>query len=102
MAEQYGYCDAVDCLGEEKLREECKRLHFMLRHRQSEERTQLATGKSERDAAREIITKAQDILARQLPPEGISADAAIDELLGLLDGPEARAALGDGGANDAI
>lgn len=59
----------------------------------------LATVTAKRDAARKIITKAQEILAREIEPDGISLDTAINELLGLLDGPKARAALGDGGGN---
>lgn len=64
-------------------------------------RAELATVTAERDAARKIITKAQDILATYIVPDsGISELQAINELLGLLDGPEARAGLGDGGANE--
>jgi hypothetical protein len=39
-----------------------------------------------------IITKAQRILEKRLKPDGICAEETIDELLGLLDGPEQRAA----------
>lgn len=40
-----------------------------------------------------VIHKAQAILARHLPPDGPSCKDTISELLGLLDGPESRAAL---------
>ena len=39
-----------------------------------------------------LIIKAQGILANRLKPDGISAADTIDQLLGLLDGPEQRAA----------
>lgn len=37
----------------------------------------------------EIISQAQSILARYLPPDGITQHQCINELLALLDGPEA-------------
>lgn len=37
-----------------------------------------------------LITDAQAILARHLPPDGPSAEATISELFGLLDGPRWR------------
>jgi hypothetical protein len=37
-----------------------------------------------------LIRKAQDILSSYLPPDGISGAEAINQLLGLLDGPEQR------------
>lgn len=40
-----------------------------------------------------LIHKAQSILAHHLPPDGPDAKTTISELLGLLDGPESRAAL---------
>lgn len=40
-----------------------------------------------------LIHKAQSILARHLPPGGPDAKTTISALLGLLDGPESRAAL---------
>lgn len=40
-----------------------------------------------------LIHKAQMILAHHLPPDGPDAKTTISELLGLLDGPESRAAL---------
>lgn len=40
-----------------------------------------------------LIHKAQSILAQHLPPDGPDAKTTISELLGLLDGPESRAAL---------
>ena len=39
----------------------------------------------------EIICAAQAILGRYLPPDGITADQAMNELLELLDGPDAVA-----------
>jgi hypothetical protein len=42
-------------------------------------------------AALGIIHEAQSILARHLPPDGITSDAAINELLALLDHPVANA-----------
>lgn len=42
---------------------------------------------------RKLIEKAQGILARHLPPDGTSERETITALLGLLDGPESRAAL---------
>jgi len=39
-----------------------------------------------------IIRKAQAILTRYLVPDGISAERAVNDLLGLLDGPEQRVA----------
>lgn len=43
-------------------------------------------------AQTEIITKAQAILTSYLTPDGIGGAEAINRLLGLLDGPEQRAA----------
>lgn len=40
-----------------------------------------------------LIHKAQSILAQHLPPDGPDAKTTISALLGLLDGPESRAAL---------
>lgn len=40
-----------------------------------------------------LIHKAQSILAHHLPPDGPDAKTTISALLGLLDGPESRAAL---------
>jgi len=40
-----------------------------------------------------LIHKAQTILAHHLPPDGPDAKTTISALLGLLDGPESRAAL---------
>ena len=52
--------------------------------------------RQQRDAARQVITDAQAILARYLPPEsGISEHEVVNQLLELLDGPHARAALRD-------
>ena len=42
-----------------------------------------------------VIRKAQGILANHIPPDGDNADDMISELLQLLDGPDARAALGN-------
>jgi hypothetical protein len=39
-----------------------------------------------------LVLRAQEILAAAIEPEGISRDAAFNELLGLLDGPEQREA----------
>lgn len=47
------------------------------------------------DPKADVIRDAQKILASYLPPDGISQHQAIGELLDLLDGPRARAALGD-------
>lgn len=41
-------------------------------------------------AFRNIIERSQDILASCLPPDGISRDECISQLLSLLDGPEPR------------
>lgn len=41
----------------------------------------------------QIIRDCQEILARHLPPDGPSAKDTISELLAILDGPRARAAL---------
>lgn len=40
-----------------------------------------------------LVHKAQIILAKHLPPDGPNAKTTISALLGLLDGPESRAAL---------
>lgn len=40
--------------------------------------------------AEDLVNRAQGILARHLPPDGITADAAINELLALLDSPVAN------------
>ena len=47
----------------------------------------------QRDLKRELILKAQAILAQHLPPCGTSEKETISALLWLLDGPESRAAL---------
>jgi hypothetical protein len=39
---------------------------------------------------RGLVMDCQEILGRYLPPDGISADQAVSELLGLLDGPQWR------------
>lgn len=44
----------------------------------------------ERDEALRLIKDAQGVLEHYLRPEGITAEQAIDELLGLLDGPRWR------------
>jgi hypothetical protein len=53
-----------------------------------------------------LVVKAQEILSAAIEPEGMSREEAINELLGLLDGPEQReaqagwsAAVSKGGAN---
>lgn len=47
------------------------------------------------DPKADVIRDAQKILSKYLPPDGISQHQALTELLDLLDGPRARAALGD-------
>lgn len=43
---------------------------------------------------KQIIRDCQAILARYLPPDGILAEEAINELLEILDGPRGLAAVG--------
>ena len=46
------------------------------------------------DKLRKVITDAQDILARYIVPDsGISEHECVNQLLGLLDGPQTREAL---------
>lgn len=44
-----------------------------------------------------LVKDAQSILAAHLPPDGVSNDEAMRQLLGLLDGPQSRAALAKAG-----
>jgi hypothetical protein len=48
----------------------------------------------------EIIRDCQAILAEYLPPDGITANDALNRLLEILDGPRARAAFATPGARD--
>lgn len=43
----------------------------------------------------DLVARSQEILARRVHPEGISEHEAINELLGLLDGPAWRKARDD-------
>jgi hypothetical protein len=44
--------------------------------------------RSDRDAWKALVGKAVDVLRRHLPPDGISSDAALNELYGIFDGPD--------------
>ena len=55
--------------------------------------TQLRAATGQDAALVALIHKAQIILAHHLPPDGPDAKTTISALLGLLDGPESRAAL---------
>lgn len=52
-----------------------------------------ADGAGELPLVWRLVKKCQDVLSRHLPPDGLSGKDTISELLGLLDGPEYRAAL---------
>lgn len=54
---------------------------------------ELEAHKKKHEDALALIADCQAVLASYLPPDGISKDECINQLLGLLDGPRSRAVL---------
>lgn len=63
------------------------------RQRTESAEQQLRAERERAEGLERVVVKAQGILGSYLPPDGISQDACINELLGLLDGPESREAI---------